>query len=600
MTQPGSKDFSHLTIDDISIAGQMRLLEMAYSRLRFGLIAMPIITVIFCFYYRQYSKDYSVLIWSALDWLLFFASQAFYRYYKLDKETLSDKVMYGRWLPRIHALVIMHGLIVAALLPIVRTTTPVEFKLVYVTTIMAMVAGNATHQSPVISIFRRFLAASWHLTVLLMPWTMGEDWVFITLLAVLYSIGMYYYSSASHRFFLQLVWLEEEGARLAERYKAAKEEAEAALNAKNQFLTTASHDLRQPVHAMGFLVESISRKNRDITLNPALNDLKQSVRSISQMFNSLLDLSKIEAGVVQLRTGAIFLDELIKDVATMYAEEAKARNLELRTWLSGGKAIVKADGMLLRQSLMNLVHNALRYTKHGGVLIACRRRGHDWQLEVWDTGVGVAIEDKDRIFSPFFRNEHAWKIDNAGHGLGLAVVARCCNLMNSQYGLTSRLGKGSRFWLKVPAITGSTQSIRIINVTGSAMLSTSNEPLSGNCLIVDDDPQVCSAWELLLSTWGLEVHCASSAAEAFDLIERGFHPQAILCDQRLRAGESGFDVLRALQQRLPNTHGAMISGEFNSPELIEAEQEGYLVLHKPLEPETLYALLSRWLPANNL
>ncbi len=589
-----------LTLDSISIAGQMRLLEMAYSRLRFGLIAMPVITVIFCFYYRQYSNDYSVIIWSALDWLLYFASQAFYHYYKLDKKTLSDKAMYARWLPRIHVLVIVHGLIIATLLPIVHNTTPVEFKLVYATTIMAMVAGNATHQSPIISVFRRFLASSWHLTVLLMPWTMGQDWMFITLLAIFYSIGMYYYSLASHKFFLQLVWLEEEGARLAERYKAAKEEAEAALNAKNQFLTTASHDLRQPVHAMGFLIESISRKNRDAALIPALNDLKQSVRSINQMFNSLLDLSKIESGVVQLRTGTIFLDELIRDVATVYLEEATARGLELRTRTSGGRAIVKADGMLLRQSLMNLVHNALRYTKHGGVLIACRRRGDDWQLEVWDTGVGVAIEDQNKIFSPFFRNEYAWRIDSAGHGLGLAVVARCCNLMGSQYGLTSKLDSGSRFWFRVPAITNQMQSIRIINVTrNAASLSNMGESLSGTCLIVDDDPQVTSAWELLLNTWGLQARCASSAAEAFAWLDNGFQPQAILCDQRLRAGESGFDVLCALLERCPDAHGAMISGEFNSPELIEAEQEGYLVLHKPLEPETLYALLLRWLPIKN-
>lgn len=406
---------------------------------------------------------------------------------------------------------------------------------------------------------------------------------------------MYYYSLASHKFFLQLVWLEEEGARLAERYKAAKEEAEAALNAKNQFLTTASHDLRQPVHAMGFLVESISRKNRDSALNPALNDLKQSVRSISQMFNSLLDLSKIESGVVQLRTGTIFLDELIRDVATVYTEEATARGLKLRTRTSDGMAVVKADGILLRQSLMNLVHNALRYTKQGGVLIACRRRGNEWQLEVWDTGVGVAIEDQDKIFSPFFRNEHAWRIDSAGHGLGLAVVARCCSLMGSQYGLTSKLGRGSRFWLRVPATTSQMLPIRISNVTGNRSLPNLDESLSGTCLIVDDDPQVSSAWELLLDTWGLQARCASSATEAFAWLDSGFRPQAILCDQRLRAGESGFGVLEALLKRCPDAHGAMVSGEFNSPELIKAEQEGYLVLHKPLEPEVLHMVLTRWL-----
>lgn len=594
-----AKNETVIELKNISAEGQARLLDMAFSRLRFGLFAMPIVSGTFVWYYHSTSSGPWVLIWSLCYFCLAFATFFIYKTYKKNLANQSANYMLNIWRPRIHKMATLHGIGLMVLLPLVSHSATLEFKYLYILTVAAIMAGNATHQAPMLSVFNRFLIFGWHCTVLLMPWSFYDHWYFIMPLSAIYSVGMYRHALTSHHFFVRMVWLEEEGTRLAASYKTAKESAESALRDKNQFLTTASHDLRQPVHAMGFLVESISRKNRDNALNPALNDLKQSVRSVTQMFNSLLDLSKIESGIVQLRTGTIFLDELIRDVATVYMEEATARGLELRTRTSGGKAVVKADGMLLRQSLMNLVHNALRYTRQGGVLIACRRRGNDWQLEVWDTGIGVAIEDQNKIFSPFFRNEHAWKIDSAGHGLGLAVVARCCNLMGSQYGLTSKLGSGSRFWLRIPAITNQMQSIRIINVTGNTTSSNMDESLSGNCLIVDDDPQVSSAWELLLNTWGLQARCASSATEAFAWIDSGFQPQAILCDQRLRAGESGFDVLRALLERCPDAHGAMISGEFNSPELIEAEQEGYLVLHKPLEPEILYTLLARWLPNNN-
>jgi CheY-like chemotaxis protein len=244
---------------------------------------------------------------------------------------------------------------------------------------------------------------------------------------------------------------------------------------------------------------------------------------------------------------------------------------------------------------MNLMHNALRYTKQGGVLIAVRKRSSEWQIEVWDTGIGVAIEEQDRIYSPFYRNEHAWRIDSAGHGLGLAVVARCCEMMGCQYGFSSRLGRGSRFWLRLPAVTGSLQSISIVDEPKQVESWAIPASLSGTCLIVDDDPQVINAWQSLLSSWGLEVRCVESAMQALAILDDGVMPQVILCDQRLRAGESGFDVLRALLTRCPEASGAMISGEFDSLELVEAESEGYLVLHKPLEPEVLFTLLSRWL-----
>jgi len=568
---------------------------MAFSRLRFGLFAMPIVSGVFVWYCHQTSSDSRVLIWSLCYCCFALVTFFIYQVYKKDQASQPAEFLLSVWLPRFHKMAIFHGIGLTVLLPIVSHSATLEFKYLYILTVAAIMAGNATHQAPMLSIFNRFLIFGWHGTVVLMPWSFYNHWHYIMPLSAIYSVGMYKHALKSHRFFVRMVWLEEEGARLAASYKTAKESAETALKDKNQFLTTASHDLRQPVHAMGFLIESISHRNQDSSLLPALKDLKQSVRSVTQMFNSLLDLSKIESGKVEIHAGNVYLDTLIKEISTVFAEEAHAKNLEIRTRVSKGNAIVLADGTLLRQSIMNLMHNALRYTKAGGVLIAVRRRGDEWLIEVWDTGVGVAIEEQNRIYSPFYRNEHAWRIDNAGHGLGLSVVARCCELMKCQYGFSSKLGRGSRFWLRLPAVKGTLQQIRIVNETKKLNTATTRINLYGTCLIVDDDPQVTNAWQSLLSSWGVDVQCVESSEQALAVLDNGFVPQAILCDQRLRAGESGFDVLRALLTRCPAASGAMISGEFDSPELKRAENEGYLVLHKPLAPEVLHTVLSRWL-----
>ena len=588
------KPIDAIQLDDISMSGRLSLLDMAYARLRFGLFSMPIVSLTLAWFYHEYSGGYCVLIWacgyccfSVFTWLQ-------YKSYTCDKQILAADVTYGKWLPRIQWMALLHGIGLMVLLPLVRQTGTFEFKYFYLLVIAAIMAGNATHQAPVLSVFTRFFMVGWNGTVLLMPWSLHSVyWQYVMLLSTIYSIGMYRHAQTSHRFFVRMVWLEEEGARLAEDYKQAKETAEEALKAKNIFLTTASHDLRQPVHAMGFLIESINRRNTDAALQSSLLDLKQSVRSVTHMFNSLLDLSKIESGVMQANTEHISLDHLMEDSASIFREEAEARGLQLRLRPTNGRAVVHTDPILLRQSISNLIHNALRYTKQGGALVTARKRENDWQIEVWDTGIGVTLEDQDNIYSPFFRNQHAWRIDSEGHGLGLAVVARCAGLMGASYGFSSREEHGSKFWLRLPASTHPPTDIRRPQPTLSHNMPLHS--LAGRCLIVDDDLQVCQAWESLLSSWGMSVRCVPSSSHALAALGNGFQPQVILCDQRLRAGESGFDVLRELLERCPNASGAMISGEFDSPELKQAEGEGYLVLHKPLDPEKLHAMLTRWL-----
>lgn len=579
---------------DVSPAGRVGLLGVAFARINYGFGAMVVVSLPFIAWYIHLDQNpLGLVLWAAWYFVGLLLVRWLHRRYHSECAEDEPEAILRRWSPRIHGTALVYGSSMAVPPLLTAHHATFEFQLLYLVTVAAIVAGNSVHSSPVLSVFRCFFLTGWGSVTLLVPYSFPDHWYYVMPLTLIYVRTMLKHSAISHRFFVQNIVLKEEGARLAENFRRAKEEAEKALYDKNLFLTTASHDLRQPVHAMGFLVESISRSNRDPALDAALADLRESVRSATQMFNALLDLSRIEGGRVQVKTEAVDLAEVIANVATIYREEARNRGLELRVHLPACGATAVADGTLLRQSMGNLLHNALRYTRRGGILLAVRRRGGGWRCEVWDTGIGVATGDGADIFSPFFRNEHAWDIDSAGHGLGLAVVARCCVMMGARHGFQSREGKGSCFWIRLDAA----KEVAHPAVPG---LNASTMPQavphwSGACLVVDDDPLVRSAWQTLMQSWGLQVACVESGGQALRLLQSGFKPDAVFCDQRLRSGESGFELLCELLARLPDASGAMISGELDSPELAEAEEQGYLVLRKPVEPTELQAVLGHWL-----
>lgn len=579
--------------DGISPRAQIRLLDNTFIRLVFSFNAVPFVGIPFAIWIYLLGEDlWPITLWIVLYLFCAVAIRLWHRSYRNEKKTKDAEVILNRWLPHINKVAFVHGLGISSLYLITPQINNFDFFLLLNISIAAIVAANATHLTPIISTFTLFFFACWGMLNIGIIWRLNDVMFIVLMLNLLYGFAIYRHALSSHKFFIQQARLEEDSSRLAEQFRQAKEEAEQALLDKNQFLTTASHDLRQPVHAMGFLIEAIIHKNRDVTLIPQLLDLQQSVRSVHLMFNSLLDLSKIESGNVSTATTHVDIGNLLDSVITLFREEANSRTLSLRTWRPKRRIFVMGDQLLIRQSLINLIQNALRYTQKGGVLIAIRPQAGECLVEIWDTGVGIADEEKSKIFSPYYRPELAWKIDSAGHGLGLAVVARCAKLMKVKYGMHSVEGKGSRFWMRFTLYTGEDKTPESTNSYSNTI--TRYAPLYGACLVVDDDPLVTSAWSSLMSTWGLTVRCAASAKEAFTIVDEGFTPFAVLCDQRLRSGESGFDILKALFERLPETSGAMVSGEFNSPILQEAEQEGYLVLRKPLEPAKLYALLSQW------
>lgn len=569
---------------------------MSYSRLVYSICATPLagIPYLLWFWHGGLSS------WGFGTLVCIYAGSALWilrklRQYRWDLARLDPSVQLSRWRPVVLRTALVHGVGLGSTLVVVRLENPqasFEYLLMLLVTVAGTMATSTAHQTPTLGVFLRTFAAGWGVCCAAIPWVFAREWPLVLPLSLMYAAAMCRYAVMAHRFFVQQIRLEDASAQLAERYRQAKNDAERALQDKSRFLSVASHDLRQPMHAIGLLVDSIAVRNQDERLASALVDLRQCTRSMNQMFNSLLDLSRIESGSVAVCLAPTSVNAMLDEVARLFQEEARARGLSWRVHRAAEDAAVMGDAMLLRQSLINLAHNALRYTSRGGVLLGARSRGAEWRIEVWDTGIGVADHDRDQIHSPFYRPAHAWRVDRVGLGLGLAVVARCAELMQATHGFESIEGRGSRFWISLPRASLPT------GIDGPALRPAPRlpaHPLSGSCLFIDDDPQVCAASRTLLQAWGVDIRCVATATEAFACVDRGFTPQAILCDLRLRSGESGLEVLKALFERCPDASGAIVSGEHGVPELRQAEDEGYMVLRKPLEGALLHALLQTWL-----
>ena len=470
-----------------------------------------------------------------------------------------------------------------------------EFKLLLYLALCGVLASAASFLGPVPGMFVRFFAGCYLPLLAAVVWVFPERWPIVLPLTLIYGVVICRHAWGTRHFVRQQIALERDRAALADQYRLARDRAELALAEKQRFLSTASHDLRQPVHAMGMLVEAALARNTDGGLAPVLVDVQRCTRSLTVMFDALLDLSRIEAGTFSPTFAAVSLEDLFEEVATVFGPDAQGRGLQLRLKLPRRRPpLVRGDPTLLRQITFNLVQNALRYTQRGGVLAAVRPRGDGWRLEVRDTGTGVAAEDRARIFSPFFRSSRAdagtapGTPPARGLGLGLAVVARCAELMGARFGFDSTPGRGSVFWVDLPAMALTLPS-------GPPRPKEALGALSGRCLLVDDDLDVGAGWSALLGTWGLDTRVTRSRAEALACLEAGFAPDAILCDLRLAGDHCGYALLQELLDRCPSARGAMVSGEFDAPELVRAEDEGHLVFRKPVEPDLLHAVLARWL-----
>lgn len=388
--------------------------------------------------------------------------------------------------------------------------------------------------------------------------------------------------------------LERRVALATSELRSKKEEAETATLAKSRFLAAASHDLRQPIHALGMFVARLEQLPHDRETRHLIANLVASVRAMQDLLDALLDISRLEAHAVKVMVQPFQLSQLFEQLRGALMPVAAEKGLRLR--LRASELWVMSDPALLHRILLNLVSNALRYTVQGGVLVGCRLQRGSTQvwIEVWDSGVGIAPEHQQDIFREFYQIGNLERDRSKGLGLGLNIVDRTARLLGHRLQLCSLPGHGTRFRIEVPvALPGNSHS------PVSAPESLPMENLHGTrVLVIEDDHQSAQALRELLVSWGCDVAVAEGLDGALSLTSKGYVPELILSDYRLRAGETGIATLEQLRGSLEKSPPACLMSGDTDPELIQACRErGLPLLHKPVRPAKLRTLIRRLMRA---
>ena len=368
-----------------------------------------------------------------------------------------------------------------------------------------------------------------------------------------------------------------------------RREAERANAAKSRFLAAASHDLRQPIHALGLSFSALTQQIQAPETAPLTRQVERCIEAVQQMLEALLDISKLDAGVVRPECASTDLGELLRRIEVELAPIARTRGNRLRVRL-GRVTAVHTDPGMLECILRNLIGNALRYTENGRVLVSARRCGDGVRVGVWDTGIGIPKTHLQEIFVEFRQLGNPQRDRNQGLGLGLAIVKRLAALLDHPLGVSSEPGRGSHFWIQLPAAAAPMAEHAV--ATAQERTAPASKAPDQRILVLDDDRAVREAMESLLPTWGYRVLSVDTLAQALAL-DSAEAFDALVVDYRLPDGMTGAQAIDALQrQRGATIPVLLITGDTAPDRLRQAKSLGLPLLHKPVKPARLRAALS--------
>ncbi len=377
--------------------------------------------------------------------------------------------------------------------------------------------------------------------------------------------------------------IEGVNANLETKVAERTSQLAAANAAKSHFLASASHDLRQPVAAIGLITDLLRGQLSDPALRGLTDRLTRAVSSMESLLKGLLDLSRLDSGTVDIQRQRVRLQPLLESIASHEAENAHHKGLSLR--VRPTQAVAHTDPILLEQILRNLIGNAVRHTTQGGVLVGVRGTAAGWRIQVWDTGSGIAEQDRKRIFEEFVQVGNPGRDRTKGLGLGLAIVRRATQVLAHPLELNTVVGQGSCFGVTVPRHTERvTQAAPPLSPAQRAR----SGPTAQNVLVIEDEPAIRHALVSVLQSWGMSVQSGGDVAWA--------HAQApqrwdlVISDHRLSDG-TGRDVVHHLRQSQPDLPALIITGDTLPENLTQLADSGLPVLHKPFRAETLRAMI---------
>lgn len=404
------------------------------------------------------------------------------------------------------------------------------------------------------------------------------------LTTLVYVIALTFFARNISRSLAETWRLRFENLDLVRELSSQKLEAEQANLAKSRFLAAASHDLRQPLHALNLYVSLLD----DAKDMPRVRELSarigQSVGTLQNLFGALLDISKLEAGTLVPEQESFSLQTLLDRLTNDFAVEAAHRGLQLD--IARNREVVHTDAALLEQILRNYLSNALRYTRQGRVCLNATRTDAHVRIEVSDTGIGIDPLQQGRIFEEFYQVKATGRDSGEGLGLGLAIVARVARLLELRIGVHSEPGKGSAFFVEVPS--GDPDAVTQAHDTPQDAMPFFDRPV--RILLIDDDPGIRESTQATLQSWGHPVVTAPSLSDALKNLGDQM-PDGIIVDYRLGGGQTGIEALAELEKRYGPRPAVVITGDVAGAPMRELMASGRQWLHKPVAPAKLRAFV---------
>lgn len=405
-----------------------------------------------------------------------------------------------------------------------------------------------------------------------------------------------------NRTHLNALRLSYENLALLKQVRREKEAAERSDLEKSRFLAAASHDLRQPVHAMSLFLGLLANERLSTHGRYLVENITRASAAMGHLFDALLNISRLDAGVIHPRLENIQLDRLLDQIRAEYTPQARQKGLALKVRRSA--ALVHSDPVLLDRILRNLVSNAIAHTSSGRVLVGCRRRNGAIRVEVWDTGPGIPQREHERIFWEFHQLQNPERDRSKGLGLGLSIVRRTVALLGHSLALRSIEGRGTVFLLDVEAHRVSVAPSPAAPEATQAEIrrqALDAEPAKGQLiLVIDDDAQNREGLQLLLESWGHRVVAAAGGGQMVERIaDVPGKPRLIVSDYRLREHETGIQAIDRLHEEYNDETipALLVSGDTDPARLIEAAARSIPVLHKPVEVDTLKSWVEKLLAA---
>jgi signal transduction histidine kinase len=454
---------------------------------------------------------------------------------------------------------------------------------------LGMASGGVSTNTP-----SRLAAGVW-LTGLLVPLAAGlalrGNALGITLGAatLAYWLIALEYAMRQSRALIDSINLQIENRHLVDQLRQQKAIAEQANRDKSRFLASASHDLRQPMHALGLFANAFEKSNLNPHDRHLLLNMSRCIESLDHSFNAMLDVSKLDAGVIEASVQSFEIRDIFRRLHMHFAGQAEAKGLQLR-FKPGGRVAV-SDPQLLERILSNLVANAIKYTKEGGVVVVARGHGSHMTIEVRDTGPGMAPSELPHVFEEFYQIDNASRDRTHGLGMGLAIVKRLVQLLDHPLEVKSIVGRGTVFKLRVPQ--------RDIDEYYGMSLEADTVPAEvgdiRKLLVIDDEEAIREGTRLLLERMGYEVLTAGTIADALEVVTaHGDQLQGVVSDLRLAHGEDGVDAIARVQAAIGAPIPAvLITGDTSQSEVRRAHESGHTVLFKPVQPRDLVSVLGK-------